>query len=189
MASGFYAYTLCNVLFLTTVWRYSILKAGLSLTPGPFVAMAVAGPASRLVGRVGQPPGRRPGGACVGWGDGLLRHAARVRPDFLGEWLGGMVILGIGAGAHLPHPERRRCRLCARSAVRSGDVVELGGATVGRSARGGDPDRDPRQTIPPRGSALLRARMAVRRWLLSGGVAGVPRAGGHSSRHKGDTHR
>ena len=47
MASGFYAYTLCNVLFLTGVWRYSILKAGLALTPGPFVAIAVAGPASR----------------------------------------------------------------------------------------------------------------------------------------------
>ena len=35
MASGFYGYTLCNVLFLTTIWRYSILKAGLALTPGP----------------------------------------------------------------------------------------------------------------------------------------------------------
>ena len=53
MASGFYAYTLCNVLFLTTVWRYSVLTAGLALTPGPFTAMAVAGPASRLVERVG----------------------------------------------------------------------------------------------------------------------------------------
>ena len=53
MASGFYAYTLCNVLFLTSVEHYSVLTAGLALTPGPFMAMAVAGPASRLVERVG----------------------------------------------------------------------------------------------------------------------------------------
>ena len=42
LAVGFYGYTLCNVLFLTGVWRYSILQAGLALMPGPVVAMAVA---------------------------------------------------------------------------------------------------------------------------------------------------
>ena len=51
MAGGFYGYTLCNVLFLTGVWRYSILQAGLALVPGPVTAMAVAPSASRLVGR------------------------------------------------------------------------------------------------------------------------------------------
>ena len=50
-AGGYYGYTLANVLFLTEVWRYSVLDAGLALTPGPFVAAAVAGP------RVGSPPG------------------------------------------------------------------------------------------------------------------------------------
>ncbi|HEU0316786.1 MAG TPA: MFS transporter, partial [Solirubrobacteraceae bacterium] len=29
-AAGFYGYTLCNVLFLTGVWRYSVLEAGLA---------------------------------------------------------------------------------------------------------------------------------------------------------------
>ena len=50
MASGFYAYTLCNVLFLTSVWRYSILTAGLALD-----ARAVHGDRGR---RAGKPPGR-----------------------------------------------------------------------------------------------------------------------------------
>ena len=31
-AAGFYGYTLTNVLFLTGVWRYSVLQAGLALT-------------------------------------------------------------------------------------------------------------------------------------------------------------
>ncbi len=102
MASGFYAYTLCNVLFLTTVWRYSILKAGLALTPGPFVAMAVAGPASRAVERLGHRAIVVPG--ALVWAGGMAYFASQlgVSPDFLGEWLVGMVILGIGAGLTFP---------------------------------------------------------------------------------------
>ncbi len=63
-AAGFYGYTLTNVLFLTLVWRYSALQAGLALTIGPVVAVA-------------------------------------------GEWLPGMVLLGIGAGTLFPNLTRR----------------------------------------------------------------------------------
>jgi EmrB/QacA subfamily drug resistance transporter len=37
-ATGFYALLLCNVLFLTGFWHYSILRAGVALTPGPLTA-------------------------------------------------------------------------------------------------------------------------------------------------------
>jgi NTE family protein len=102
MASGFYAYTLCNVLFLTSVWRYSILTAGLALTPGPFTAMAVAGPASRLVERIGHRPIVVPG--ALVWAGGMAWFVSRlgVAPDFLGGWLPGMMILGVGAGLTFP---------------------------------------------------------------------------------------
>ncbi len=102
MASGFYAYTLCNVLFLTSVWRYSILTAGLALTPGPFTAMAVAGPASRLVERVGHRVVVVPGALI--WAGGMAYFAERlgIKADFLGSWLPGMVLLGIGAGMSFP---------------------------------------------------------------------------------------
>jgi NTE family protein len=102
MASGFYAYTLCNVLFLTSVWRYSILTAGLALTPGPFTAIAVAGPASRLVERFGHRLVVVPG--AIIWAGGMLFFATQlgVTPDFLGEWLPGMLILGLGAGLTFP---------------------------------------------------------------------------------------
>src|SRR5262249_19801616 len=46
-AAGFYGYTLSNVLFLTSEWRYTILHTGLALTAGPVVAVVVAGPASK----------------------------------------------------------------------------------------------------------------------------------------------
>jgi hypothetical protein len=36
-AIGFFSMLLANVLFLTTVWDYSTLRAGLAITPGPLV--------------------------------------------------------------------------------------------------------------------------------------------------------
>ena len=102
MASGFYGYTLCNVLFLTTIWKYSILKAGLSMTPGPLVAIAVAAPASRAVGRWGHRAVAVPGALI--WAAGVAFFATQLglAPDFVGAWLPGMVILGVGAGLTFP---------------------------------------------------------------------------------------
>ncbi len=102
MASGFYGYTLCNVLFLTTIWKYSILKAGLSMTPGPLVAIAVAAPASRAVGRWGHRAVAVPGALI--WAAGVAFFATQLglSPDFTGAWLPGMVILGVGAGLTFP---------------------------------------------------------------------------------------
>ncbi len=102
-AAGFYGYTLTNVLFLTGVWHYSTLEAGLALTPGPFVAAAVAGPTSRLVRRIGHRPVLVAGGLI--WGGAVLWFVEVVGPvpDFLGQWLPGMLLLGIGAGTLLPN--------------------------------------------------------------------------------------
>jgi len=102
-AAGFYGYTLTNVLFLTGVWRYSALSAGLALTPGPFVAAAVAGPTSKLVGRVGHRPVLVVGGLI--WGGAVVWFIERVgvKPEFLSVWLPGMVMLGIGAGTLFPN--------------------------------------------------------------------------------------
>jgi NTE family protein len=64
-AAGFFGYTLANVLFLTGLWRYSVHQAGLALTIGPIVAVAVAGPTSRLVQHIGPRP-VLVAGACYG---------------------------------------------------------------------------------------------------------------------------
>ena len=102
-AAGFYGYTLSNVLFLTGLWQYSVLQAGLALTIGPVVAVAVAGPASRLAQRIGPRPVLVAGGLF--WGGAVMWFVQRVgmTPDFLGEWLPGMILLGIGAGTLFPN--------------------------------------------------------------------------------------
>jgi NTE family protein len=101
-AAGFYAYVLNNVLFLTTVWEYSVLEAGLALTPGPFVAAAVARPASRLASRVGYRP-LLVAGALL-WAGALVAMRERIgaQPEFLSQWLPMMVLLGLGAGLTFP---------------------------------------------------------------------------------------
>ena len=45
---GFYALLLCNILFLTQVWRYSLLEAGFAVTPGPLMAALAAAAGGRL---------------------------------------------------------------------------------------------------------------------------------------------
>ena len=80
-----------------------MLEAGLALTPGPFVAAAVAGPTSHLVMRIGARPVLVAGGLL--WGAAVFWFVARVgiTPDFVGEWLPGILLLGLGAGTLLPN--------------------------------------------------------------------------------------
>jgi NTE family protein len=106
MSTGFFAYTLGNVLFLTGVWHYSILQAGLALTPEPILALALAEPTIRLLRGLAQDIAHRlllVLGALI-WASGMAYLALRLgsKPDFLGGWLPGMAILGIGGGLALP---------------------------------------------------------------------------------------
>ena len=102
-AAGYYGYTLSNVLFLTGLWRYSVLQAGLALTVGPVVAVAVAVPTSGWHSASAPAPFSLRGGLF--WGAAVMWFVERVgmTPDFVGEWLPGMVLLGIGAGTLFPN--------------------------------------------------------------------------------------
>jgi NTE family protein len=102
MATGFFAYALCNVLFLTSVWHYSILHAGLALTPEPLIALALAAPTIRLVRRFDNRPVLVLGALVWAGGMAYLGFALGPQPDFLGGWLPGMAILGLGAGLTFP---------------------------------------------------------------------------------------
>ena len=99
---GFFAMLLGNILFLTSVWHYSILDAGLAVTPGPLVVAFVSGPAGKLAARFGF---RRIliGGFSV-FTCGLLWYALRVhlQPDYLAVWLPGTLIAGLGIGLTFP---------------------------------------------------------------------------------------
>ena len=99
---GFYAYLLTHVLFLNYVWHYSLLKAGLAVAPAALVAAVVAA----VLGRVADKHGYRliVGIGALIWAGSLLWYVFFVgsEPDFLGAWLPGQILQGIGVGATFP---------------------------------------------------------------------------------------
>src|SRR4051812_7036554 len=97
--AALFSWLLCGVLFLTQVWGYSPLEAGLAVSPGAIIAAVVALRAGPLVARHGPRP------VVVG---GLLVTAASAvwimaamddAPALLSLWLPVSLPLGIGMGA------------------------------------------------------------------------------------------
>lgn len=96
--AAMYAWMLLGVLFLTGVWHYSELKAGLAMTPGALSAAV----ASVGAGRLSDARGQR--GAVVGgsllflatgtWAAIVLPHQS----NFLGFWLPAGLLSGIAMG-------------------------------------------------------------------------------------------
>ncbi|WP_373424931.1 MFS transporter [Mycobacterium simiae] len=101
-AAGFYAYLLTHILFLNYVWGYTLLGAGLAVAPAAFVAAVVAA----VLGRVADRRGYRliVGTGALIWAGSLLwcLECVGSKPDFLGEWLPGQILQGIGVGATFP---------------------------------------------------------------------------------------
>jgi hypothetical protein len=99
--AGFAALLLGGVLFLTHVWHYSVLRAGLGFAPGPVMAAIFAAPGGSLTARYG--PG------IVGFAGGLLFAVGALlftglppHPDYVAHYLPGMLIGGAGVGLILP---------------------------------------------------------------------------------------
>lgn len=101
-AMGFFAMLLGNILFLTSVWHYSILDAGLAVTPGPLVVAVVSGPAGKLAGRYGFRRILLLG--FVIFTLGVLWYVTRVgiTSNYPAIWLPGTLIVGLGIGFTFP---------------------------------------------------------------------------------------
>jgi EmrB/QacA subfamily drug resistance transporter len=101
-ATGFYAGVLCNVLFLTAVWRYSVLDAALAVSPAPLVAAIAAVPAGRLAARFGERAVALPGVVLFVAAAVWLLARVGSSPDFVGDWLPGAACSGVGIGFAFP---------------------------------------------------------------------------------------
>jgi MFS family permease len=97
-AAGFFAFLLCNVLFLTGVWHYSVLRAGVALTPGPLMAALSAPIGGRLSDRFGQRVVAVPGSLIFGGGTLLFALGTDASPAYLTAFLPAALITGIGIG-------------------------------------------------------------------------------------------
>jgi EmrB/QacA subfamily drug resistance transporter len=100
-SAAFFSVILGNVLFLTSIWGYTVLQAGLATLPGPALSTIVAGPAGRLADRFGHRAVIVPGAVVFAAGVMVLRSAG-AEPDWLGIWLPGALLTGIGIGLAFP---------------------------------------------------------------------------------------
>jgi EmrB/QacA subfamily drug resistance transporter len=100
-AAAFFSLILGNVLFLTSIWGYTVLQAGAATLPGPTLSTVFAGPAGRLADRFGHRAVIVPGALFFAAGVLVLRSAG-AEPDWLGLWLPGSCLTGIGIGLAFP---------------------------------------------------------------------------------------
>ena len=102
--AGFGAFVLNSVEFLTGVWRFSAVEAGLAIAPGPLMVLPfarVVGP--RLAAWVGG-PGRVAVLGCVvnAGGQALWLSQIQVHPAYLTHLLPAQLLGGAGVGLSIP---------------------------------------------------------------------------------------
>jgi EmrB/QacA subfamily drug resistance transporter len=100
-SAAFFSIVLGNVVFLTSIWGYTVLQAGLATLPGPVWTTIVSGPAGKLADRFGHRAVIVPGALVFAAGVMVLRSAG-AEPDWLGLWLPGATLTGIGIGLAFP---------------------------------------------------------------------------------------
>jgi EmrB/QacA subfamily drug resistance transporter len=95
---GFYGLLLANILFVTSVWGWSTLRAGFAVTPGPLMAFAAAACAGRIADRYGQRVVAVPGGLVFAAGCALLATRIGPHPAYVADQLPAMLLTGTGVG-------------------------------------------------------------------------------------------
>jgi MFS family permease len=93
---------LANVLFLTSVWHYSTLRAGLAITPGPLVVAALSSTTGRLASRFGYRPVLVAGGLTFAAGELLYVASVHVSASYLTTWLPASLLVGLGVALTFP---------------------------------------------------------------------------------------
>jgi MFS family permease len=101
-SAAFAAFLLANVLFMTTVWHESVIRAGLSLSPGPIAASTVAFTSGRFLDRFAHRTFAAFGIALFALGCLWWRLRVGATPWYAGEMLPGLIVSGIGVGFVLP---------------------------------------------------------------------------------------
>ena len=97
-ASAFFAMILGNVLFLTSVWDYSVLRTAVAVLPSPLLAAATAPLAGRLADRYGFRVVVLPGADALVLAQVWFRTRTTLEPSWLVDFLPGSVLAGLAIG-------------------------------------------------------------------------------------------
>ena len=99
---AFTAMFLANITFLTAVWDYSLVQAGMAMAPGPLVVVFLARPFGRLAARIGQRPLLIPGALIYAAGGALLIARVGTTPDYVADFLPSSLLSGLGVALTIP---------------------------------------------------------------------------------------
>ena len=99
---AFFPLLLASVLFLTEIWGYSALRAGLAIAPGPLMVALLSWPAGTLAGRRGARRLVLPGVALFATGCAWWVWHASARPDYLVNMLPSTLLVGAGVALTFP---------------------------------------------------------------------------------------
>ncbi|GAB4440450.1 MAG: DHA2 family efflux MFS transporter permease subunit [Chloroflexi bacterium OHK40] len=91
-----------SVQFLTRIWGFGLLQAGLAITPGPLMVVLGAPLAGRLATRIGQRALLIPGGLLYAAGALLLLVGVGPQPQYVARWLPAQLLTGLGVALIIP---------------------------------------------------------------------------------------
>ena len=98
LGTSFFGFVLANALFLTQVWGYSVLRAGLAIAPGPLASAVAAFLAARYTDRIDPRRFVLPGALISAAAGVWLALRVGEDPAFVSEWLPAQLLMGIGVG-------------------------------------------------------------------------------------------
>jgi EmrB/QacA subfamily drug resistance transporter len=99
---SFTAMFLANVTFLTSVWGWGVVKAGVAMAPGPTVVLVLARRFGRLAARIGPRPLIIAGGLVYAAGGLLLVTTVDATPNYATSMLPAWLLTGLGVALALP---------------------------------------------------------------------------------------
>lgn len=120
---SFTAMFLANVTFLTSVWRYDIVKAGLAMSPGPLVVLLFARRFGRLAARIGPRRLIIVGGLVYAVGGLLLIFAVETNSGWATTMLPASLVTGLGVALTLPQLSSATVQGLPTSRYGSGSAV------------------------------------------------------------------
>jgi EmrB/QacA subfamily drug resistance transporter len=88
--------------YMTEVWHYSLPRAGLAVTPGPLLVVVTAIVSGRIAGRIGHRPFLVGGSLLYAASGAWFLFVPGLTPDYLHQWLPGLMMTGVGVGLVLP---------------------------------------------------------------------------------------
>ena len=99
---SFTAMFLANVTYLTSVWGWDVVEAGVALMPGPIIVMLLAPRCGRLAAKVGPRPLIIAGGLLYAAGGLVLINSVATTPNYWTSFLPAWLLTGVGVALALP---------------------------------------------------------------------------------------